>query len=233
MAFGIGRWIKDKASDLVDGVSTVVKMVRGPSGKQYNVNDPYAKAQYDAEIARQNRVQEGVDNIDSAFAGFNDDYYTGYTNAYTAHYDPQLRDQYDAAVLDARKQLSGQGLLNSSAGVNALKDLSDLFNDAQLDIQGRANTATSDKRTEIENARSNLYAQNESAADPGSASSMANSQAQALSAAPQYTVLSDVFGGTLAGLGNYNQNAVSSQAAPSLTSLLFNNGSSGNGVRMG
>ena len=47
------------------------------------------------EELRQARIREGMQNIESAFSPFNDQYYAGKAKAYSDYYLPQLKQQFD------------------------------------------------------------------------------------------------------------------------------------------
>lgn len=154
------------------------------------------------EAARQRRIAEGQTNIDTAFADFNDDFYTGYQNQYLDYYNPQLEDQYSDAVKRLTLQLAQTGNLTGSAGANQLADLDQFYDQQKLAITNRAVDATNNLRGDIDNRKSQLYADNRAAADPGNASSAAASAATALQPAAPSSPLANAFGDFFNNLGN-------------------------------
>lgn len=154
------------------------------------------------EAARQARVNEGQQGIDTAFAGFDDPFYEGYTNQYTGYYNPQLEDQYSDAVKRLTLSLAQSGNLTGSAGAKQLGDLQKYYDTQKTALVNRANTATQELRGNIDTRKSQLYADNRAAADPGSAAAAAASAASALQPSAPSSPLANVFGDFFSNLGN-------------------------------
>lgn len=155
-----------------------------------------------AEEARQARITQGRTNIDEAFSGFNDDFYTGYQNDYSSYYNPQLDDQYGDAVKRLTLQLAQTGNLTGSVGANQLADLQKNYDNQKLAIAGQAVDATNDLRGSIDTRKTQLYSDNRASADPGNASSAAASAVTALQPAQPSSPLANVFGDFFSNLGN-------------------------------
>jgi len=154
------------------------------------------------EEERQARIQEGVTSIDTAFEGFNDDFFNNYQNDYLGYFTPQLDDQYNDAVERLTLNLARSGNLTSSAGANQLADLRREFDTQSTSLTNQALSASNQLRGDVDNRRSQLFADNRAAADPGSAASAAASAATLLQPAAPTTPLSNVFGDFFNNLGN-------------------------------
>lgn len=161
------------------------------------------------EAARQARITQGQTSIDEAFTGFNDDFYTGYQTDYLDYYNPQLDDQYQDAVKRLTLQLAQTGNLTGSVGATQLADLEEFYNTQKTGITNQALGATNELRGNIDTRKSQLYADNRAAADPGNAASAAASAVTALQPAPPSSPLANVFGDFFNNLGNVSaiQNA--------------------------
>lgn len=154
------------------------------------------------ERERQNRISQGVSNIDSAFSGFDDDFYQRYQDQYLDYYTPQLDDKYQDAVKRLTLQLAQTGNLTGSVGANQLADLKEYYGQQGQAITGQALDATNQLRGNIDNRKSQLYADNRASADPGAASAAAASAVQYLQPSAPSTPLADVFGDFFSNLGN-------------------------------
>ena len=155
-----------------------------------------------AEEERQARIVQGTSAIDSAFSGFNDDFYNNYQNTYTDYYYPQLDDQYNDARKRLTLQLAKTGNLTSSAGINQMGDLQEYYNTQRTGITNQALNAANDLRADVDMRKSQLYADNRSAADPGSATSAAASAAAALQPTAPSSPLANTFADFFSNLGN-------------------------------
>lgn len=170
----------------------------GPKPKK----DNSAEIARQQEAARQARIQQGQQGIDQAFAGFDEPFYQNYQSQYSGYYAPQLDDQYSQAVKRLTLQLAQTGNLTGSAGADQLANLRKSYDQNKLNISNQAIAATNELRSNIDNRKSQLYADNRAAADPGSAASAAASAAQYLQPTAPSSPLADVFGSFFQNLGN-------------------------------
>lgn len=154
------------------------------------------------EAARQARIQEGQVAIDNVFTGFNDDFYNQYQQDYLGYYNPQLQDQYEDARKRLTLQLAQSGNLTSSAGANQMADLQEYYNTQQTGITNEALAAMQNLQGNIDSRKSQLYADNRAAADPGNAAAQAASAASALQPAPPSSPLANAFADFFNNLGN-------------------------------
>ena len=163
-------------------------------------NSAQIAAQQEAE--RQGRIKQGQSSIDSAFAGFDDPFFSGYQTQYLDYYTPQLQDQYKDAVKRLTLQLAQTGNLTGSVGATQLSDLQKYYDTQNLAVTNRAKEATNSLRGNIDNKKSQLYADNRASADPGTAASSAASSVQFLQPAAPSSPLANVFGDFFSNLGN-------------------------------
>jgi len=154
------------------------------------------------EAKRQARIAQGQQGIDSAFSGFNDEFYNNYQNQYSDYYNPQLNDQYTDAVKRLTLQLAQTGNLTGSAGATQLADLKKYYDTQKLSLTNQALDATNTLRGNIDSKKSQIYADNRAAADPGNAASSAASAAQYLQPTAPTSPLANVFADFFSNLGN-------------------------------
>ena len=163
-------------------------------------NSAQIAAQQEAE--RQARIAQGKTSIDNAFAGFNDDFYNQYQTDYLGYYNPQLTDQYNDARKRLTLQLAKTGNLTSSAGATQMADLLKHYNTQQTAITNNALSAVQGLQGNIDARKSQLYADNSAAADPGNAASLAASAAQSLQPGLPTSPLANTFADFFNNLGN-------------------------------
>jgi len=75
------------------------------------------------EEARQGRITQGKENIDAAFAGYGDDFYSGIASDYMNYANPQITDQYTDAMKALRIALARSGQMQSSERIDRENDL--------------------------------------------------------------------------------------------------------------
>lgn len=157
------------------------------------------------ELDRQADIKTGRSKIDSVFSNnFGSDYYQGIRRGVIDYYRPQLEDQFEDAnrkqVLALAQQGMGQG---SSSGNRRLGDLQERRTLALSDIMDQSRQAVTDAKGRVSTTKANLYAQNQAAADPSQALSMATSSAGSLAAPASYSPMGQVFADLLNGAATY------------------------------
>lgn len=182
-----------------------------------------AQAQQDKldqrEEQRQSDVNTGKKYIDSAYSQYGPGYYDDYQKDYTDYYDPQLDTQYEKTGAKMQAALAGRGMGQSTVSADANADLLKQYNEQKTGIANEAADASQKLKSNVENSKSDMYALNESSADPAQANTMAMGQAAALAAPPTLTPLAQVFSAFLQPYLNYqqsSQNAVPQQYKSSL-----------------
>lgn len=159
--------------------------------------------------------------------GFGDDFYNQRATDYVNYAEPQLDDQYSAAVKKLTFALAQAGRLNSSTRGTQFADLQKQYDLAKTGIVQKGQDYANQARSAVDSARANLVSLNASLADPSQIANQAQSQVAALQAAPSYSSLSPLFTNvgediaTQADLERRNQNRYSTG--------IFNTGTSGGG----
>jgi len=176
----------------------VTKMCMGGSTPK----DNSAESALAEEAARQEKIKQGTSAIDSAFTGFNDDFYNNYQTQYTDYYNPQLNDQYTDATKKLTLQLARTGNLTGSTGAEQLAKLQQYYDTQKSSMTNQAIAAANTLRGNVDAKKSQLYQDNRASADPGNASSAAAAAAQYLQPTAPTTPLADMFTDFLNNYGN-------------------------------
>ncbi len=156
-------------------------------------HDNSAELARQEEARRQERIAAGTANIESKFAGFNDDFYKKYQDDYTGYYFPQLEDQYGDARKKLTLALAKTGNLMSSAGTNQMGDLQEFYNNQRTGITNQGINARNQFTADVDNMKSQLYSDNRGAADPGSAAAAAAAAASQLQPGLPQSPLANAF----------------------------------------
>ncbi|WP_137389145.1 hypothetical protein [Rhodoligotrophos defluvii] len=171
------------------------------------------KAAEQAEIERQQKIKEGQALIDQAFGGFDDSFFNNYLNTYTGYYFPELDSQFTSAQDQLMAALAGRGMMTSSYGATKTGDLLEEYNKQKTQIANQAQDAANQLRGQIEDSKSNLYALNQSSADPAAINARALAEATAIKAPTAFTPLGQVFASVLQPFTGYMQAAQNSPGA--------------------
>lgn len=147
------------------------------------------------EAKRQRNIKLGRGEIDSAFRGFNDDFFKRIQDSALSYYMPQLADQYGQAKRTTLLNLARGGISGSSAGARALGNLAKEDGRARLAVANQAASLRDQSKSDYANSKSDLYAQNTAAADPAAAAATASARADALFAPVSYSPLGQLFAG--------------------------------------
>jgi hypothetical protein len=151
---------------------------------------------------RQAQITQGQGAIDSAFSKFDDNYFNEYNKAYTANYDPQVDEQFGIAQKNLKYNVARRGMLDSTNAIDLNDRLNNSYGQQRQQIAADAIGATNNLKNAVQGQKSQLYALNESAADPTLAASNATAAAGTIPNTPQYSVLGDLFSGLVnAGTG--------------------------------
>lgn len=165
-------------------------------------SDDAAQEAREAEERRQANIRRGKSNIDSTFERFDDSFYGGIEGDALGFYEPELDRQYQDALRAVTLGLARSGNLAASAGNSKLEDLEESLQRNQTLIADRSRSYGNQARSDIEAARSELYAQNTAAADPSAASANAIARADVLSQPPVFSPLEALFAEFTANLAN-------------------------------
>lgn len=145
------------------------------------------------EEARQQRINQGMGQIDSAFAPFNDEYYKDYENKYLAMAKPDLDKQQVDANEDVLFGLARTGKTKSSSAAKAYGDVVDTRVRSDLQVADAARDTSSNQRSQIEGARSNLVSQLNATSNAQSAADGARTQALVMNRVPTYSPITNAF----------------------------------------
>lgn len=155
--------------------------------------DNSAQIAREQETQRQARITEGTSSINTAFEGFNDDFFGGIEQSANDFFNPQIDRQLGRTRESLIKNLARQGNLNASTGARQLGDLDLAGQEQRATFANQARGAATSARADVENNRANLLRQLQASADPSAAAATSAAQAQALSAPQQFSPIGDLF----------------------------------------
>jgi hypothetical protein len=178
-------------------------MCFGGGGDDF-LKDEYARQRAEEE-ARQGRITAGKAAIDSAMAGYDDDFYASQAQNYMDYATPQIEDQYTDAMRSLTRALARNGTSQSSMAAERRADLQTKLNNAQVDAARQGEAFANDTRTALAGVKNNLIAQNQSLADPTLIASMAANQSNAASQLPSYNPVAQIFADATSGLATQSQ----------------------------
>jgi hypothetical protein len=118
------------------------------------------------EAKRQAMITGNRGAVDSAFAGFNDDFYKTAADKYTAAYLPQLEDDRTKSLDQLKAALAGRGTLESSVGINQIGELEKRAAQERAAIASRGSDFANSIREKVGSSKNSLYDAASSAADP-------------------------------------------------------------------
>lgn len=183
------------------------------------------------EDERKADIETGKGKIDKEFDVFTPEYYDQFKGDYLDYYNPQVDKKYDDARLALKYNIARAGALNSTGGQKAFGDLVTGYDDQRRAVASDALEATNKIRSQVEDSKSDLYAQNTAAADPSLAAITAAGKAGSLQSPPSFTPVGDIFSSlTNVGAGYY---AGRNQALPSSYRGRFTPGSTVAGSKSG
>lgn len=157
------------------------------------------------EEARQNRIAQGKQEIENAFLGYDDDFYSGISTDYMDYATPQIEDQYEDALKQLRVSLARSGNLDSSLRTDRIARLNERNADAYVDAQRQGENYANQVRGNLNTVKSNLLQQNQSLADPSLIASMAANQSYTASQMPAYNPIAQLFDSVTSGLATQAQ----------------------------
>ena len=171
-----------------------------------------AQAQRSDEVARQNRIKQGMAQIDQVFGAFDPAFYQKRADAYMAYASPQIEQQQ----ADARKQLiyalARTGNLDSSAANEKSAELVEEGNQERINAANEALNQENALRNQVENTRGNVVAELNATGDAEAASNSALRASQNLNQPAGFSPLGNLFMNflsTVAGIGSRAGNGYS------------------------
>jgi hypothetical protein len=170
--------------------------------------DNSARVARNQERARRRRINVGEGAITRTFdRTFNPAYFSDFRNDYLGYYNPQVDEQFGDARQALRYDAARKGTLNSTAGQTRFSDLVGDYSRARQDVAANALAATNTQRANVNQNRNQLLAQNTAAANPNLAARSAVGSVGALTAAPTYSPLADIFASALNSIASYQSGA--------------------------
>lgn len=153
------------------------------------------------ERQRQKRISQGLNQINTIFGGFDDDFYNSRADAYTDYATPQLDDQYQKAVEQLTYALARNNRLDSSVAAEQRADLLKDYNLQKVALADRAQDYSNRARSNVEASRSDLVSLNSNLANPSQVAAEANARLAGLQAADSFEPLAPLFVNVGEGLG--------------------------------
>ena len=132
---------------------------------------------------------------------FGEDFFAGRKKAFMDYASPQLEDQYGDAQKELTFALARNGTLDSSIRGQKAGELQKTYDLNKQQVADKALSYETDARNSVEDARSNLIATLNATGDAQGAANSALSRAAALSQAPAYSPLTNLFGDFTSTLG--------------------------------
>lgn len=160
------------------------------------------KYQRQQQQKRQQRVNQGLQQINSMFSQFTPDWYKKQGTAYENYANPQLDQQYQKAGNQLTYKLADQGQLNGSLAGNRRADLNQTYHQQQQNIANKAQGRVTKAKQAVSQDQGNLVNALEASGDPSSIPQTATNAVDALKSQPAYQPLGQVFQSATSGLGN-------------------------------
>lgn len=171
-----------------------------------------AAAAQRAETARETGITNAAHQVDTTFdSQFSPDFYKEQQQNYLDYATPQLNSQYADQQKNLTFALARSGNLDSSARGYQAGQLQKAYDANTQGLHSAAVAQANGLQSQVESARSGLIASLNTTGDTAAAVSNAGSQAAALSQAPTYSALGDMFSTTTSALAQ--QAALSKQNA--------------------
>lgn len=166
-----------------------------------------AEASRADEVARQQRIRQGMASIAQAFGGFNDDFYAKRAKDYEAYALPDLERQAKKQRENLIFALSRTGNLDSSAAIDRSAELTEEENAARLMVANTGLDQANQLRSQVENTRSGVVAELNATGDSAAASNAAMRNVQNLNQPVGFSPLGNVFASFAQGVGQIGSNA--------------------------
>ncbi len=157
------------------------------------------------EEARQGRIKQGKENIDAAFAGYDDAFYDQTAADYRNFAAPQITEQYENALMGLRQALARSGQLQGTERIRRENKLKRDLAAAEVAAARRGEAIAGDMRSNLANVKANLLSQNASLADPTLIAQTAANQIMANTQVPEYSPISNLFANATEGLATQAQ----------------------------
>ncbi len=157
----------------------------------------YAGQAKKAERKRQARITSGMGAIDSAFVGYNPQFYKNRENAYVDFAMPQLAGQYRNTRNQIGFGLANRGLTQSSAAQSQWSNLARTTGEAKQGIAEAGRGQANELQRQVQTARNSLVSQLYQTADPAQAGRAAVDTAASFRTPSTFAPLANAFSGLL------------------------------------
>lgn len=118
------------------------------------------------EAARVAQIQQGRGAIESAFSGFNDNYFNQAASRYQDAYLPGLEQDRVKSADKLTAALAGRGTLESTVGINAFKDLESRAATERAAIAAKGSDFAEGLRARVNQSKGTLLESAASGGDP-------------------------------------------------------------------
>jgi hypothetical protein len=165
-----------------------------------------AKRQRAEEASRQQRIKQGMSEIENVFSGaqgFDDNFFNSRRDAYLNYARPQLEDQFADQNRNLIFALARGGNLESSLAAERKAKLLKDRDQATIDLGGQAQNLVNQTRQQVENARGDLTNQLFATGDNALASQNAMRQADGLRQMPGFSPVGQLFNDAASGIGAF------------------------------
>ena len=149
------------------------------------------------EAKRKKAITEGTAAIDTAFAGFNPQFYAQRGQDYMDFALPQVGRQYRTARNDIGFNLSNRGLTKSGAANKQWGDLATTFTQAKQNVADEAKRQEQQLQSQVEGQRDVQLSFLNQSADPAQAAASATSAAASLAVPSTFPVVQEQFNNLL------------------------------------
>lgn len=143
--------------------------------------------------ARAAAIATGKQNIDSAFGGFNDDFFNGLAKNYTDYAQPQLDDQYTQAKKNITYALARNGTTNSSIAGDEFGTLAKQYATNETGVAGTGANYANSARQSVAADKNDVTNQLIQSGDADAANISALSAAKVLAVPPTFSPLGTLF----------------------------------------
>lgn len=144
---------------------------------------------------QQQQVMDSTNKIDSAFAGFDPQFFAQKEKAYMDYAMPQVQEQATEMQKQGAYKLGGQGLLKSSAALQLGESLSRAKNAATNQVGMEAMNQGNQLQEAVAKKKSDLIGEANTAADPSSSAQSAIGAASQFQSPSLFQPLGELFNG--------------------------------------
>lgn len=179
-----------KSALLVAGATGALSAAAGSASPEEANAAAFADQARALEDERQARVQQGVQKVNDAFAGFDDSYFDNVRKSADDYYQPQIARQFTEA---ARQLPFRYATTNSSAYNRGRGFLEEDRARQEADYHAKSQEYADSQRTNIEGARGDLINQVNAGSGVEDAANIAATRAAAIARPPAFSPIADLF----------------------------------------